>query len=198
MKFDCVDNETREFELVQDKLIRHGFDPVLLERDEGQISISTPPNTTFWDAVKLARQGIQLPSYIYHWSRRSKRINPVSFSIEAMFNDVRWISFLPSIEVEKETSLFGRIGFLTFVSRGITKFVRLQSLTKDIPVFRTMIFGQNVEKFKFNYGYRVIGIHRIGKNDDEFLLVRDEEESTIAISPSLIGFTNKVMISSYH
>lgn len=38
MKFECLDGQTRDFELVRDKLIRFGFDPVLLDRDDNQIS----------------------------------------------------------------------------------------------------------------------------------------------------------------
>lgn len=196
MRFPCIDQKDRDFELVRDKLVRFGFDPVLLDKDDGQISTSLPPSTGFIEAVKLARDGITLPSYIYHWSKRSKKINPISIPYQSLIDDVDWLVFLPSIEVDKETSLFGKHDSTTWLARAITKIFRLSSGKTDKSSFRTMIFGENIDKFQFNYGYKVLGLQYIEKAREEFLLLRDTEESVIAVHPSLLGYTNKVMICS--
>lgn len=196
MKFECTDGETRDFELVQDKLIRFGFDPVLLDKDDGQISTSLPPNTGFIEAVKLARDGITLPSYIYHWSKRSKKINPISIPYQSLIDDVDWLVFLPSIEVDKETSLFGKQDSTTWLARAISKIFRVSSGKADKSSFRTMIFGENIDAFRFNYGYKVLGLQYIEKAREDFLLLGDGKDSVIAVLPSLLGYTNKVMIST--
>lgn len=195
MKFQCIDGESREFELLRDKLIRVGFDPVLLDNDDGLISTSLPPNTSLFEALRFARDGINLPSYIYHWSKRSKKINPISIPLNTLLNDAEWLAFLPSIEVDKETSLFGKHDLLTWSSRLLTKVFRISSRVKDSSSFRKMIFGENIDKFQFNCGYRILGLQTIEKAREEFLLLRDSDESVIAIHPSLLGYTNKVMIA---
>ena len=196
MRFPCIDQKDRDFELVRDKLVRFGFDPVLLDNDDGLISTSLPPNTGVVEALKLAKDGINLPSYIYHWSKRSKKINPVSIPFDSLLSKVEWLVFLPSIEVDKETSLFGKHNLLSWSARVLTKLFRLGSGAKDRSSFRTMIFGENIDKFQFNYGYKVLGLQYIEKAREEFLLLRDTKESVIAVHPSLLGYTNKVMICS--
>jgi len=194
MKLPCTDDSVRDFELIQNKLIRFGFDPVLLNKDDGQISTSLPPNTGFIEAVRLARDGINLPTYIYHWSKRSKKINPISIPFNSLLEEVGWLAFLPSIEVDKETSLFGKIDSITWLARAFSKISRSGFRTKDKSTFRTMIFGENIHAFRFNYGYKVLGLQYIEKAKEEFLLLRDIDESVIAVHPLLLGYTNKVMI----
>lgn len=196
MKFECLDGQTRDFELVRDKLIRFGFDPVLLDRDDNQISTSLPPNTGVIEAIKLARDGITLPSYIYHWSKRSKKINPISIPYQSLIGDINWLVFLPSIEVDQETSLHGKLDSSTWLARAVSKIYRSVSGTRDKPAFRAMIFGENIDKFRFNFGYKVLGLHYIEKAREDFLLLGDGDDSVIAVLPSLLGFTNKVMISA--
>lgn len=196
MKLKCLDDKTRDFELVRDKLTRFGFDPVLLDNDDGLISTSFPPDAGVINTLKSAMDGITPPTHIYHWSKRSKKINPISTPFNSFFDGVEWLAFLPSIEVDKETSLSGKLDSVSWVARFLTKVFRSGSGVKDKSSFRTMIFGENIDKFQFNYGYKCLGIHYIEKAKDDFLLLRDEAESVIAVHPSLIGYTNKVMICS--
>lgn len=196
MELSCVDKNTRNFELVRDKLTRLGFDPVLLDKDDSLISTSLPPNTGVIKALRLALDGVNLPSYIYHWSKRSKKINPVSIPFNSFFDGVEWLAFLPSIEVDKETSLSGKLDTISWIARSLTKIFRSGSGIKDKSSFRTMIFGENIDDFQFNYGYKFLGIHYIQQAKDDFLLLRDQNESIIAVHPSLIGYTNKVLICS--
>jgi hypothetical protein len=196
MKLKCVDQNDRDFELVRDKLVRFGFDPVLLDNDDSLISTSFPTDTGVVNTLKLAMDGITPPTYIYHWSKRSKKINPTSIPFNSFFDGVEWLAFLPSIEVDKETSLSGKLDSVSWVARFLTKVFRLVSGVKDRSSFRTMIFGENTNKFQFNYGYKFLGIHYIENAKDDFLLLRDEAESVIAVHPSLIGYTNKVLICS--
>lgn len=196
MKLQCVDGNVRDFEFVRDRLLRFGFDPTLLDKDQSLISISLPPNTGVFEAIKLARAGINLPAYIFHWSKKSKRINPVSVSFVKFFDGVGMLAFLPSIEVEKETSLFGNIDLITWIARVFTKIFRIGLGEKDKSTFRTLIYGDNSENIQFNYGYKVLGVHYIEKANDYFLLISDQTDSVHAVSLSVIGFTNKVLISS--
>jgi hypothetical protein len=82
------------------------------------------------------------------------------------------------------------------VARLLTKIFRLSSGVKDKSSFRTMIFGENISNFQFNHGYAFLGIHYIEKAKDDFLLLRNEDGSVVAFHPSLIGYTNKVLICS--
>jgi hypothetical protein len=66
---------------------------------------------------------------------------------------------------------------------------------KDQPSFRTMIFGLNTSKFKFNHGYKVLGLNYIESAKEYFLVLSDDEAAPILVHPSLLGYTNKVLTS---
>ncbi len=195
MKIKCVDGESRDFYFIRDRLLRFGFDPVLLDKDDNIISLSIPPNIGIIEALRLTVDGAIFPLYIYHWSKKNKKINPVSMPLESILEDVKWLSFLPSIEIDKETSLHGRQDALTSFTRFLTKIFRLVLNRKDQPSFRTMIFGLNTSKFKFNYGYKVLGLDYIESAKEYFLVLSDDEVGPILVHPSLLGYTNKVLAS---
>jgi hypothetical protein len=195
MKLACVDGSEREFIPVRDKLIQIGFDPTLLDRDEQLVSTSIPPDMGFFQALKLAGSGTIVPSYIFHYSKKSKQLNPISIDFETFISSVTYVSFLPSIETEKETSTDGPMASLPFIARVLSKIFRKASNTSDRSIFQTQIFGENLSNFKFNYGYKVSAYQWVDKSKDFFLLIKDESDQYMAVHPSLLCVTNKVFIT---
>ena len=177
-------------------MIRLGFDPNLLDRDENLVSTSLPPGTGFTKALELARSGINLPSYIFHYSRRSKKINPISTEFDTLLKSNEYLAFLPSIETEKETSLAGKMDPFTFIARLVTKIFRFGRDNQQKSIFQTQIFGENLDQFKFNHGYKITAHQWVEQAQDYFVLIKDENDQVLVIHPSLLCNTNKVMINT--
>lgn len=196
MRLKCVDGNERKFEFIREKLIRLGFDPNLLDRDENLVSTSLPPGTGFTKALELARNGINLPSHIFHYSRRSKKINPISTEFDTLLKSNEYLAFLPSIETEKETSLAGKMDPFTFIARLVTKIFRFGRDNQQKSIFQTQIFGENLDQFKFNHGYKITAHQWVEQAQDYFVLIKDENDQVLVIHPSLLCNTNKVMINT--
>ena len=192
----CTDGQIRNFQYVEAKLVGLGFDPTLLREDQDLVSTDVPEGLNLWDAIKRARMGIIDPPHIKHYTKRSKTINPINVSFSHLLESVKHVAFLPSIETDREDSLHGPMDKLTWAARILHKFLRSNKDEPAKSIFKTKIFGHNLDSFKFNHGYEYVAFDYLEKAADWFAYLKDEQGQIMAIHPSLFCYINKVLIST--
>jgi len=206
MKFKDEQGVELEYLSLQDRLIKAGFDKGMLDKDESLISYRHNPKTGLIGTLKNAFTGLgHLNTPVFqHYSRKYRKRNPVYIEITEIIKPGEWIAVTPSIQVDKDTSLSGKMDSLTFSARLFTKFVRLFTGRKDkTMVESTYIFGRNSDDFKFSRGYYISSIQYYEGAGDYIVILKtnssDEDittENTFLALPDILGKTDAVYISS--
>ena len=206
MKFKDEQGVELEYISLQDRLIKAGFDKGMLDKDESLISYRHNPKTGLIGTLKNAFTGLgHLNTPVFqHYSRKYRKRNPVYIEITEIIKPGEWIAVTPSIQVDKDTSLSGKMDSLTFSARLFTKFVRLFTGRKDkTMVESTYIFGRNSDDFKFSRGYYISSIQYYEGAGDYIVILKtnssDEDittENTFLALPDILGKTDAVYISS--
>jgi len=205
MKFKDKQGIELEYTPLQERLIKAGFDMNMLIKDESLIGYGYFPKTGFIKSLKNAYTGLNYlntPSF-QHYSRKYRRRNPAYIEITEIIKKHEWVAFTPSIQVDKDTSLSGKMDLFTFVARLFTKFVRLFTGEKDkTQVESTFIIGTNSGDFKFSQGYYVSRVEYFYEIGDYVIVLKtnssDEEatiENTFVAIPSILGKTDAVYIT---
>ena len=206
MKFKDEQGSELEYTPLQDRLIKTGFDKGMLDKDESLIAYRHNPKTGLIGTLKNAFTGLghlNIPVF-QHYSRKHRRRNPVYIEITEIIKPGEWIAFTPSVQIDKDTSLSGKMGLLTFSARLFTKFVRLFTGRKDKPIVEsTYIFGINSDDFKFSQGYYISGVQYYEGAGDYIIILKtnssDEDittENTFLALPDILGKTDAAYISS--
>ena len=206
MKFKDEQGSELEYTPLQDRLIKTGFDKSMLDKDESLIAYRHNPKTGLIGTLKNAFTGLghlNIPVF-QHYSRKHRRRNPVYIEITEIIKPGEWIAFTPSVQIDKDTSLSGKMDSLTFSARLFTKFVRLFTGRKDKPIVEsTYIFGINSDDFKFSQGYYISGVQYYEGAGDYIIILKtnssDEDittENTFLALPDILGKTDAAYISS--
>ena len=206
MKFKDEQGSELEYTPLQDRLIKAGFDKSMLDKDESLIAYRHNPKTGLIGTLKNAFTGLghlNIPVF-QHYSRKHRRRNPVYIEITEIIKPGEWIAFTPSVQIDKDTSLSGKMDSLTFSARLFTKFVRLFTGRKDKPIVEsTYIFGINSDDFKFSQGYYISGVQYYEGAGDYIIILKtnssDEDittENTFLALPDILGKTDAAYISS--
>ena len=206
MKFKDEQGNELEYTPLQDRLIKAGFDKSMLDKDESLIAYRHNPKTGLIGTLKNAFTGLghlNIPVF-QHYSRKHRRRNPVYIEITEIIKPGEWIAFTPAVQIDKDTSLSGKMDSLTFSARLFTKFVRLFTGRKDKPIVEsTYIFGINSDDFKFSQGYYISGVQYYEGAGDYIIILKtnssDEDittENTFLALPDILGKTDAAYISS--
>jgi hypothetical protein len=206
VKFKDEQGSELEYTPLQDRLIKAGFDKSMLDKDESLIAYRHNPKTGLIGTLKNAFTGLghlNIPVF-QHYSRKHRRRNPVYIEITEIIKPGEWIAFTPSVQIDKDTSLSGKMDSLTFSARLFTKFVRLFTGRKDKPIVEsTYIFGINSDDFKFSQGYYISGVQYYEGAGDYIIILKtnssDEDittENTFLALPDILGKTDAAYISS--
>jgi hypothetical protein len=206
MKFKDEQGIELEYTPLQDRLIKAGFDKRMLDKDESLITYRHNPKAGLIDTLKNAFTGLghlNIPVF-QHYSRKHRRRNPVYIEITEIIKPGEWIAFTPSIQVDKDTSLSGKMDFLTYIARLFTKLVRVFTGRKDKSQLEsTLVIGTNSDKFKLSQGYYINSVQYYSELGDILIQLtttsNDETptiENTFAATPSILGKTDVVYISS--
>ncbi len=205
MKFKDEQGIELEYTPLQDRLIKTGFDMNMLIKDGSLLKYGHNPKIGLFKTLKNTLTGLNFINtpVFQHYSRRHKRQNPVYIEITEIIKPGEWIAFTPSVQIDKDTSLSGKMDLLTFSARLFTKFVRLFTGKKDKPIVEsTYIFGRNSDDFKFSQGYYISDVLYYEGAGDYIIILRtnsnDEEitaENTFLALPDILGKTDAVYIS---
>ena len=206
MKFKDEQGIELEYTSLQDRLIKAGFDKAMLDKDESLIAYRYNPKTGLISTLKNAFTGLgrfNIPVF-QHYSRKHRRRNPVYIEITEIIKPGEWIAFTPSILIDKDTSLSGKMDLLTFAARLFTKIIRVFTGKKDgSQLESTLVIGTNSDKFKLSQGYYINSVQYYSELGDILIQLttasNDEPptiENTFASTPSILGKTDAVYISS--
>jgi len=206
MKFKDEQGIELEYTPLQDRLIKAGFDKRMLDKDESLIAYRHNPKTGAIGTLKNAFTGLgHLNTPVFqHYRGKYRRRNPIYIEITEIIKPGEWIAFTPSMQIDKDTSLSGKMDSLTFSARLFTKFVRLFTGKKDKPMVEsTYIFGKNSDKFKLSQGYYISSVQYYEGVADYIIILKtnpsDEDitiENTFLALPDILGKTDAVYISS--
>ena len=206
MKFKDEQGNELEYTPLQDRLIKAGFDKSMLDKDESLIAYRHNPKTGVIGTLKNAFTGLghlNIPVF-QHFSRKHRRRNPTYIEITEIIKPGEWIAFTPSIQIDKDTSLSGKMDFLTYFARLFTKIVRVFTGKKDKSQLEsTLIIGTNSGKFKLSQGYYINSVQYYSELGDILIQLTTTSnnetptlENSFAALPSALGKTDTVYISS--
>lgn len=206
MKFKDEQGNELEYTPLQDRLIKTGFDKGMLDKDESLIRYGQHPKTGAFKALKNAFTGLgHLNTTVFqHYSRKHRRRNPVFIEMTEIIKPGEWIAFTPSIQIDKDTSLSGKMDLFTYIARLLTKIFRMFSGKKDKPQLETtLVIGTNSDKFKLSQGYYINSVQyfsEVGEVLIQLTTTSNDEtptlENTFGATPSILGKTDTVYISS--
>ena len=206
MKFKDEQGVELEYTLLQERLIKAGFDVNMLIKDESLIRYGHNPKIGLINTIKNALSGLNslnVPVF-QHYSRKHRRRNPVYIEITDIIKPGEWVVFTPSIQIDKDTSLSGKMDWLTFAAKLFTKLIRLFTGRKDkYQVESTLIIGTNSDSFEFSKGYYISSVFYLDELGDYIIVLKtnssNEEatlENTFTALPSILGKTDSVYILS--
>ena len=92
MKLICRDGHEREFISLFELYVQKGFDPAFLNKDDGLLSMSNPPGKSASRIFQLAKLGITVEPYLWHYSWLYKKINPNSIAVNEVLDGYKWIA----------------------------------------------------------------------------------------------------------
>ncbi len=205
MKFKDKQGLEKEYMPLKDRLITYGFDNHMLSKDESLIRYGHNPKIGSILALKNAVSGLGFLNtpVFQHYSRKYRKRNPVYIEISKIIEVGEWIAFTPSITIDKDTSLSGKMDSLSYGARLFTKFVRLFTGRKDKAQVESLFVSGNSDKFVFSQGYFIAHVEYDENLGDYLIVLRasseDDEpiiENTFLVSPDILGKTDSVYIST--
>ena len=204
MKFKNSIGIIKEHSPLKDRLLQLGFNEHMLFRDRNLIMQGMHPLQGVLEAldnVRNNRQYLNAPGFT-HFSKKHRKTNPVFVSTEDIMHPGDWIAFTPSVLNEKETSLFGKMDWLSRTARIFTKLVRVFTGRKDLPEFVAYILSKNSQNFNTSQSYFYRGTQFVKElNDDALILATSEslslpDEDVFILSSGALGNIDYVYITS--
>ena len=204
MKFKNSIGIIKEHSPLKDRLLQLGFNEHMLIKDRNLIMQGMHPLQGVLEAldnVRNNRQYLNAPGFT-HFSKKHRKANPVFVSTEDIMHPGDWIAFTPSVLDKKETSLFGKMDWLSRTARIFTKLVRVFTGRKDLPEFVTYILSKNSQNFNTSQSYFSRGTQFVKElNDDALILATSEslslpDEDVFILSSGALGNINYVYIAS--
>ena len=190
MIFNCIDGVDRDFSSVRDVAVVKGFDPVFLDSDDSQLRFDNQFGV--WDSLKIARTGTRVPGAFFHWSKKYRQENSVSISVYGLINRREYLAVLPSITVDRDDSVIGKMDLLTLTFRWIYRIFQAKEPIKEFSRFEKFgLIGKKIEDFHFNKGYEIS--HFAEEND--ILILLDENGDSFGLDATLLGSTTKFYLA---
>ena len=204
MKFKDSNGIAKEHTPLKDRLLLLGFDEHMLIKDGFLIQYCLNPKVGLFGSLKNIWNRLEFlnESGYAHFSKKHRRINPVFVKTSDIISPGDWIAFTPSVLVEKETSLYGKMSVIVWSARILTKLVRVFTRKEDLPQFLSLILSNNREKFNTSQSYFYEGTRYLKElNDDALVLTTSEGEplsdkEIFILSPSALGKTDCVYVIS--
>lgn len=195
MRLKCLDGQYRDFTPLSDLFIAKGFDPCFLDEDKGLVQIDLPPNVSFFDAISLSKAGLEIKSYFKHWSRRHKKANPISVSVDDVAAEIEWIAVHSSLKYLRDDDLRLRMDLFTSISRlfiNIWDFFALnyaKSYTLD-----GLWPGINREEYPYFVGHKLHGFLYSFDFRENRLCLEGEDQKLYEVCGSLLGHTKHIYV----
>jgi hypothetical protein len=99
---------------------------------------------------------------------------------------------LPSITVDRDDSVIGKMDLLTLTFRWIYRIFQAKEPIKELSRFEKFgLIGKKIEDFHFNKGYEIS--HFAEEND--ILILLDENGDSFGLDATLLGFTTKFYLA---
>jgi hypothetical protein len=200
MKLICRDGCEREFISLFDLYVQKGFDPAFLLKDDGLLSMSTPPDTSFLKILRLAKLGISLESYFWHYSWLHKKVNPVSIHSDKVMDGYKWIALSPAFKWESQNQLIGvKLDAFTLLARGIFKFFNFLLLRSDKKkMFESLIYPAEGSEFQWSTGYEYQAVLYDFDFKEKLIYLTEivgDQDKTFRLHPSILGWSMRVFIA---
>lgn len=200
MRLICKDGQEREFISLFDLYVQKGFDPALLTKDDGLLSMSNPPDASFLKMLQLAKLGVPIDAYFWHYSWIHRKVNPVSIPLDKVMDGYKWIALSPAFEWENENQLIGvKLGIFTLLVRGIFKLINFLFLRFDQKkMYESLIYPAEGSEFQWSTGYEYIGILFDFNFKEKLIHLKDtvsNREEILHMHPSILGWTMRVFVS---
>jgi hypothetical protein len=200
MKFICKDGQEREFISLFDLYVQKGFDPALLTKDDGLLSLGNPPDASYLKMLQLAKLGISIDEYFWHYSWIYRKINPVSIALDKVMDGYKWIALSPAFKWEAQDQLVGvKVGVFTSLLRVIFKFINFLFLRHtERKMYESLIFPLEGSEFQWSTGYEYIGILFDFNFKEKLIHLKDtvgNNEEIFHIHPSIFGWSMRVFVS---
>jgi hypothetical protein len=200
MKLICKDGQEREFISLFDLYVQKGFDPALLTKDDGLLSMSNPPDASFLKMLQLAKLGVSIDAYFWHYSWIHRKVNPVSIALDKVMDGYKWIALSPAFKWESENQIVGiKLGTFTLLVRVISKFINLLFLRFDEKkMYASLIYPVGGSEFQWSTGYEYIGILFDFNFKEKLIHLKDtvgNREEIFHMHPSIFGWTMRVFVS---
>lgn len=201
MKLFCHDGIEREFISLFDLYVQKGFDPALLFKDDGLLSMTNPPDLSFFDLIKLSKLGVVSDAHLMHYSWLHSKINPISIAEDKVLDGYKWIALSPAFKWESQDQLFGvKLGVFTFLMRCASKMVNFFLLNHDKrKMYESLIFAPKDTEFQWATGYEYIGIqYDINYFKQKMIILNantDAQEKYIFLHTSILGWSMRVFVA---
>jgi hypothetical protein len=201
MKLICRDGQEREFISLFDLYVQKGFDPAFLIKDDGLLLMSNPPNTSFLKMFQLAKLGISIDAYFWHYSWMYRKVNSVSIPLDKVMEGYKWIALSPAFKWESENQLVGlKLGVFTLLIRGISKIINFLLLRYNKKkMYESLIYPVKGSEFLWSTGYEFIGILFDYDSKEKLINLNDSSENKkdiIYLHPSILGWSMRVFVSN--
>ena len=200
MKLLCKDGHEREFISLFDLYVQKGFDPALLSKDDGLLSMSYPPETSPSKILQLAKLGITVDPYFWHYSWLYRKINPTSIAVDKVIDGYKWIALSPSFKWENQDQLIGvKLGFFTLLVRSAFKLINIFLLRNDKKkMYESLIYPIKGTEFQWSTGYECFGIlYNFDAKEKLINLVDnlDGQDRYLYLHPSILGWSMRVFVA---
>lgn len=202
MRLICTDHQERDFISLFELCIVKGFDPALLLKDGGLLSLREPPGLQSRDPVNLALSQIDLDPHLYHFGWMHRKANPVSIHYQKIIEGYSWIALSPAFQWEGQTQILGvKLPLSTLLMRFLLQIWDFLNLKMDRnKLFKSLIRSEKNSEFIWSRGYRISGFPRSGfpisfSSIEVVADPADVETTKFDIDPSVLGFTLRVFLA---
>ena len=200
MQLICKDGQEREFISLFDLYVERGFDPAFLIKDDGLLSLGNPPDASLLKMFQLAKLGISIDGYFWHYSWMHRKVNPTSIALDKVMDGYKWIALSPAFKWESETQLVGvKLGIFTTLVRVIFKFINFLLLRHDErKMYESLIYPVEGSEFQWSTGYEYVGILFDYNSKEKLINLKDtieNKEDIFYLHPSILGWSMRVFVS---
>lgn len=200
MKIICADGLERDFISLFDLYVLKGFDPALLLKDGGLLSLTNPPNLSFSQLIQLSKLGIISNSHFMHYSWLNRKINPVSIVEDKILDGYKWIALSPAFKWENQDQLFGvKLGLFTFFIRCASKVINFLILNHDKKkMHESLVYAPKDSDFKWGTGYEYLTTMHDNNFKEKMIILNEttrDENRFIYLHPSVLGWSMRVFVA---
>jgi hypothetical protein len=201
MKIICADGLERDFISLFDLYVLKGFDPALLLKDGGLLSLNNPPGLSFSKLINLAKLGIISDGHFMHYSWKHKKINPISISEEKVLDGYKWLALSPAFKWQNQDQLLGmNLSLFTFFTRLTSKVIDFFLLNHNKKkTYESLVYAPENSDFKWATGYEYLEfVHEAYFFKQKMIILSSNEASQdefIYLHPTVLGWSMHVFVA---